>query len=901
MIGRTAAVRRLVGLVDAAEVATDGPGIALVSGEPGIGKTRLVREFVDSLPGDVTVLAVQAQPGSLGRPFDVVNQLATDGTDPGTGARSSVERAVQHGRTVLVVEDLHWADADSVHLIEQIASQPSPRLVIIGTYRTNDLTRKAPGGELVLRLERQHSVEQIRLERLDRSEVGAMLAAIGAGVPSSAAVEAVFRRSGGIPFVIEELLRCSGSSACSDDLLSARLPWSLEEAVRQQLAVLEPPQRRVVDALAVFGDPASFDVLADVSELDEPTLLAALRELARANVLVEPTIDHFWFAHALVADAVSQQLLGRERRRMHERALVALRAEPEPDHAALVRHATGAGHFDMIVPIATEGARRYLDRGASFQALRLADEALAESPDDAQLLGVATDAAWRLDFLPEALGYARRWRSVAPTDLDRVEAQRFITRLLHEQATEPARDDALAELVALADELPPGLARGRAFGAVAQIEMLACRGEAAVAWADRALAEAAANGDAWLHAQALVERVSAGVGHRSRTTAEAELTEAHRGALEVGDTVLACRALNNLLSFVVPHSEQAESIRAELRAATASAGFDKLGAAALAFREATAAFGRGEWRAYRQAITEAEQSGGAWSPNRVELLMLRAELALEEGRPAAAMAMIDDVVSSGVARNDCHVDVLACRLLGAAQLGDQTMVSNAWQRLLHEEPPFHDAVALPSLIAAVEAALLGGIAPQRIRREMLDGWLADNASRAEVQQHADGLLLLADGDAAGASAALSGVLDDPDPRLFAPIVGTMRTSLATAQLSAGDRTAALATARRVVQHDLVNWPGWRRDRAEALLRRLEGSSTRHEGELTAREREVAALIAEGLTNGQLAERLYISPKTAAVHVSNILMKLGLSGRAEVAAWAVRHDIVLSSAVILNAR
>ena len=170
-----------------------------------------------------------------------------------------------------------------------------------------------------------------------------------------------------------------------------------------------------------------------------------------------------------------------------------------------------------------------------------------------------------------------------------------------------------------------------------------------------------------------------------------------------------------------------------------------------------------------------------------------------------------------------------------------------------------------------------------------------------MQQHADGLLLLADGDAAGASAALSGVLDDPDPRLFAPIVGTMRTSLATAQLSAGDRTAALATARRVVQHDLVNWPGWRRDRAEALLRRLEGSSTRHEGELTAREREVAALIAEGLTNGQLAERLYISPKTAAVHVSNILMKLGLSGRAEVAAWAVRHDIVLSSAVILNAR
>ena len=75
-----------------------------------------------------------------------------------------------------------------------------------------------------------------------------------------------------------------------------------------------------------------------------------------------------------------------------------------------------------------------------------------------------------------------------------------------------------------------------------------------------------------------------------------------------------------------------------------------------------------------------------------------------------------------------------------------------------------------------------------------------------------------------------------------------------------------------------------------LARRLEGASTRPDGELTGREREVAALLADGLTNGQLAERLFISPKTAAVHVSNILAKLGLSSRAEIAAWAVRHGV-----------
>ena len=73
---------------------------------------------------------------------------------------------------------------------------------------------------------------------------------------------------------------------------------------------------------------------------------------------------------------------------------------------------------------------------------------------------------------------------------------------------------------------------------------------------------------------------------------------------------------------------------------------------------------------------------------------------------------------------------------------------------------------------------------------------------------------------------------------------------------------------------------------------MQGASARGDGELTPREREVAALIAEGLTNGQLADRLFISPKTAAVHVSNILAKLGLSGRAEVAAWTVRHGVAL---------
>jgi DNA-binding NarL/FixJ family response regulator len=124
--------------------------------------------------------------------------------------------------------------------------------------------------------------------------------------------------------------------------------------------------------------------------------------------------------------------------------------------------------------------------------------------------------------------------------------------------------------------------------------------------------------------------------------------------------------------------------------------------------------------------------------------------------------------------------------------------------------------------------------------------------------------------------------------------------LARSLAALGRRADALAVAR-AAQADLATWPGWRRDEVDALVRRLEGASgsgsasssgsaSNGEGELTAREREVAVLLAEGLSNAELARRLYISPKTAAVHVSNILMKLGMSSRAEVAAWAVRTGL-----------
>ena len=267
-------------------------------------------------------------------------------------------------------------------------------------------------------------------------------------------------------------------------------------------------------------------------------------------------------------------------------------------------------------------------------------------------------------------------------------------------------------------------------------------------------------------------------------------------------------------------------------------------------------------------------------------------LALEEGRLSDAAETYSGFVDSCPSSKRSHYLRLDVAL--AASRDERELGARLLEELL-ASPPLLDIASLLNHVATlVEHLLVLGTTPDAVRTRVIDGWLGAHPSHAAIRAHTEGLLLLATGDHDGAADALGRSSPTPDPCLAKPVIGALRTALAEALLGTGDRAGALVAVRRVLDDDLARWPGVRKDRAEALARRLQGASTRVDGELTAREREVAALLADGLTNGQLAERLFISPKTAAVHVSNILAKLGLSTRAEIAAWAVRHSVALSA-------
>ncbi|HEV3226563.1 MAG TPA: AAA family ATPase, partial [Acidimicrobiales bacterium] len=257
MVGRAAELDRLARLPDE----DDAPAVALLGGEAGVGKTRLLRELCGRLPDDTRVIAGQADPGSLGRPFELLldaikaeHAVSADVLAAVTDAGRRTDERVDAGMaivvelarerpTAVIFDDLHWADAQSVALFDRLSEPGSGPRLIVGTYRPEALTRRHPVADLLPRLERRRAVTHLHLDRLTTSEVGAFLVAVYGRAPTFRVVETLHARTGGNPFFLEELLSAAGE-ADPEQLVAQPLPWNLGEIVRAQLEELDPAERR---------------------------------------------------------------------------------------------------------------------------------------------------------------------------------------------------------------------------------------------------------------------------------------------------------------------------------------------------------------------------------------------------------------------------------------------------------------------------------------------------------------------------------------------------------------------------------------------------------------------------------------------------------------------------------
>src|SRR6185503_9908084 len=322
MIGRADELQRLRGLLGAGE-----PQVAIVAGEPGVGKSRLIHELISLVSPNQRVLIGQADPGDLGRPFelllDALDSVSPDAAsglqaaiaDPANGPverlRAGLDCVRAADAAVVIFEDLHWADSESVALFERLGDLPGPRL-LVGTYRPGEVDRRNPAADLLTRLERRYPVTYVRLERLSLDDTSALLTAMTGRPPPYRAAVALQNRTGGNPFFLEELVKAAGGGELDLRKLSMDpLPWNLADALRRQLDELDHTQERVIEAAAVLGRKVPFDLLAVVTGLAEDDLIEVLRELVRRDLLVEMGDDLFGFRHALAREAISDQLLGR--------------------------------------------------------------------------------------------------------------------------------------------------------------------------------------------------------------------------------------------------------------------------------------------------------------------------------------------------------------------------------------------------------------------------------------------------------------------------------------------------------------------------------------------------------------------------------------------------------------
>ena len=910
MVGRSAELDRLVDLLDAGRL----PAVALVAGEAGIGKTRLIQELVARLPTDATgpvVVGGQADPATSSRPLalftDALQGVPAESVDADLAAAVRdldlpADRRVSAGvdlvrrlaRTrpgLVVFEDLHWADAESLGIFEQLAEPDGGRLLLVGTYRPDGLSRRHPAAELLPRLERRHSVTHIQLGRLSQDDVGMMLNSVYGELPSLRLVSTLHGRTGGNPFFLEELIAASPSMPC-EELGALPLPWTVSELVRNQVDELDPEVRRIVASAAELGRRVPFDVLAAVTDTSEDQLITLLRAAVDSDLLLEIEPDVFGFHHELAREAIEGGLLGRERRRLHEAALDALRADGSRDHAALARHAQGAGRYDDMIDEARRGARESLNHGSTYQALLLAELGLSETEDDMGLLALAAEAASLAGVLGDAAHYGDRWLQLA-READDVSAEAAALRLRMRIAYELGDVDAMETfsdtLADHVDRLPTDEERAEAMAALAQSYMLREQRDATVYWADKAAELAEAQGVPRVRIAAMVEKgsmllIDPDSDAEGKALLEAAITQAERA----GEHVLVARASNNLLWHAI-NADDAESVRRlidGMRRHAKAAGWLTGSAHTQALAQLAAVEGDLD-SAIAQVDAAPPVHADTWKHGRW-LWGIRAAYALEAGdyeaaaRYTAEAKPVTSRTAVGILGLDVHV---ACRLGHVDQA----------------------RAALPQLLAALERE---GYAPPSQVHDMLPAALQAGLTLDEVRplvdlvglysghrlgpdhpwrQLIDAQMAEAAGDVATAAPlyAAAGPALSCEPQVIRGHLGTAHVGAARCLVALGRLDEARVEVE-AAQADLARWRGWRVDELRAVERRLGmGPETSGPVELTPREREVAALLAEGLTNSQLAERLFISPRTAAVHVSNILAKLGMSSRAEVAAWSAR--------------
>ncbi|MFH9404056.1 AAA family ATPase [Streptomyces sp. NPDC017638] len=990
-VGRTA---ELATLNDAlARAAAAEPQALLLGGEAGVGKTRLVEEFAAAAAGRGAVVAVGGcvEIGADGLPFapfsaalralrdalpeefaaaaagqeEELARLLPDLGEAGAGRHDEqgmarlfeltarlLERVAAAHPVVLVLEDLHWADASTRHLLAYLLrTLRAGRLLVLASYRSDDIHRRHPLRPLLAELDRLRTVLRIELARFTREEAGRQIAGILATEPDPARVDEIYARSDGNAFFIEELAVADCQGNCTG------LTDSLRDVLLVRVEALPETAQRVARIVAEGGSTVEYRLIAAVARLAEDDLIEALRAAVGANILtVTPAGDGYRFRHSLVREAVADDLLPGERSRLSRRYAEALEADPTlvPADARVMRlasywyHAHDAAKALPAVLAAAVVARRrhaYTEQlGLLERAMELWDGAPADvraalrPVDYAEVYppcgcDPATTPLRYLDLMAEAavagrfggereraLKITKRALRLLEEDPDPLRAAWFWvqrSRLVQAQA----RGDGWQELATaqeLVRGLPPSEVHAEVLAVVANWSMQHRPGPEALAAAERAVEYARMVGARETELHALLTLGGLTVESGDPEAGLAQMRQVLRDTLAEGVHPVAGRAYVNLPSALrsVGRDREADPLLRE--------GIEFCRRYGLLDSEAwvwgnlsEALYALGRWDEAAEAAAHATRVGHSAKPRAGGALRL-AHLALARGDLAEAARQLATARSwygthdprpqqslplartaLGIAAAEGRIEDARAILLPALDAGFPPGTHrHGWPLLLAAATAEADARTLPAarpgrteildrLSTAVRTLATGVPLWQAYGR-----WAQAELLRAEGRDTAETWSPVVTAfecldrpyDLARVRHRLAGALlaEGGDGERDRAVELLRLAAAVAAHLRARPLADAVA---RLAQRARLSLGGGRRQEPAADPAAAFG--------LTSRERDVLGLVAAGRTNRQIAEELFISPKTASVHVSNILGKLGVAGRGEAAAVAHRLGLVMA--------
>lgn len=966
------------------------PATAVIAGEAGVGKTRLVAELVDRASGqgisclsgaclnvgdDVLPLAPMAEVlRQLRTAFDesdlarvlgdgrtylarLVPELGTQpgehqavDAEPATPGRmfelilGVVHRLAHRGPVLLVVEDLHWADRSTRDLLTFLVRNVRSGVLMLLTYRTDDLHRRHPLNAFLAELTRTRRVERIDLGRFTRRELVELLGGILDRPAPADVVDEIMARSEGNAFYAEELL----AARRQGDAASRMLP----DLVLARFHALTEPTQQLVAAAAVAGRRFAHELLSEVTEWEPETLAGRLHEAVDHRVLAIEGGAHgeaYAFRHALVQETIYRDLLTAQRLRLHAAYARAMSRRVDAggrgdalaavEAGQLAHHWQSAGDLDQALPayvragVAADAATapaealRYFQRATEMWD-KVPDAAMLSPLDRAALLERAAEAAYLISDYAQAVALARRALDhIDPTERTRTGALLARTARYHRDAGEPVNAIAAIErAIAMIPADPPSPERANVLAAAGRVLMLSNRFEQSRQRCQEAIAVARRVGARAAEGRAL-NTLGAVYGYVGRTSlGTVYLRRSLRIAEQLGSAEDLCRAHYNLAAILFNGARHEEAISVGLagcrlarrlglvrgygsRILITTAGVlgllarwadaDRLLDEVLeldlpvvqrTWAIETRAIGRFRRGAFAGAAADVElcrEMANVSDPDIVIALHLHdAELSLWDGRPADARAAVLDGLAFGA---DINPSVIL-ELCSVGMAAEAAIVKQSGPRQTRRDDAVRRGASLLEH-AHTAAAIAGPKPPHTVAAHL-------RTVEAEWTRVIGG----SDPNAWTAAVHLWDTLEFPHQATYT------RFRLAEALLGRGasrhdvgsvlaegwrashrfdlrSLAAELASLARRARIDLPTPPNQSEDRTGPK------TGTRDPFGLTRREREVLLLVADGNTNRQIAEKLYISDKTASVHVSNIIGKLVVSNRGEAAAMARRLGLL----------